>query len=156
MDTPKTTILTFNGHDHRLRAILGAWDQFPVVDIPSSELNDLTDPEFIPNVSAAVDTGLKVLFFKQKGKYTVLIGRDIVSSLVSSAKQFKISGRLISSPSLKSARESNHAVDPTPTAPVVVTLPPPRTSARTPSGPLDRHGDVKVKPRNSFLRHRAK
>lgn len=100
------SILTFNGHDYRIPTL--ASNLGPMIEVKPEELNSFDAAVFPEGVVSyqedkiGIDP-LFVVFYKQHGRYTVLMGRGHPQFKPElGAESFR--GRLISSPSLKKAR----------------------------------------------------
>lgn len=149
MEISKSAVLRFNGNNYRLREIMKGLAQYPIIEVSAKEINSwLASDEFKADYSEDIDTGLNVLFFKQKGKYSVLVGREALECFAKSNPGCVIHGKLISTPALKKTRIDPNAV----VVPDVV-----KTQVTPPSHygntrPIDRYGDVEVRSRSTFKR----
>lgn len=149
MEISKSAVLGFNGNKYRLREIMKGLAQYPVIEVSAKEINSwLASNEFNADCSEEIDTGLNVLFFKQKGKYTVLVGKQVLESLVKSNPGCVIHGKLISTPALKKTRIDPNAVFVPDVVKTQVTPPSHYGNTR----PVDRYGDVEVRSRSTFKR----
>jgi hypothetical protein len=124
----KEAVLVFNKNRYQLdRLILlgkaGSTIAVGVADInPFSETKEINPDHVvtIENSNEPIDfTG--PLYFKQHGKYTVIIGQNYVTEAIKSGKAM-IKGRLISTPALKSVRINPE--QPVPVAVIAPTYPP--------------------------------
>jgi len=154
MEISKGAQLAFNGQQYKLRDLIAGWDQYPAIEVSAKEMNSwLASPEFLADYPQEIDTGLKVLFFKQKGKYTILVGRRILEDLIKSNPACVVHGKLVSTPSLKKTRIDTDVAPEVVVAPLQLT--PSRYQTRN-TYPTDRNGDVKVRPRNNYSRSNSK
>ena len=79
-------VLVFNGHRHQLTGVLGVGKNGPPIAVDINDINDFKNfaeateinEEHIVTLEGAEDDGQEVFFYKQHGKYTVLLGRKKV------------------------------------------------------------------------------
>lgn len=124
MDETSKALLLLNGVPHRLSAVLANARQAPVVSIAVTEINPLphcggpADSLVEHRPATPEATEREIVFFKQQGGYTVLLGRkkfdEMLTKPVTEAQakakaqtSMVIQGRLLSTPMLKKCRLDN-------------------------------------------------
>jgi hypothetical protein len=110
MENTSSAILHFKDSKYRLSAILGLVKQAPPIEVKPEDINPITvfTPEnAIYKVSITPDVPEmkvgEIVFYKQEGKFTVLLGQQSAIRAIQDAKGL-IKGRLISGPGLKKTR----------------------------------------------------
>ncbi|WP_233875008.1 hypothetical protein [Paraburkholderia adhaesiva] len=112
MDTVNVTehaepVFIFRTQEYRLDALKGQLPRAPLIEVSTADLNPPgigEGPYQVRFSSTAMNgPGEEVTFFKQEGKFTVLLGHLSVHKQLA-AGATHVSGRLISSPALKRAR----------------------------------------------------
>jgi hypothetical protein len=134
MDTQKNREdqrLCFRNEHFQVKQLIGLMRQAPVIEVKREDLNPCGPAaEVIFRVSYApaapeLHYG-EVAFFKQEGKFTILLGQSTVQTALEQGAA-TIKGRLISSPGMKKARIFTN---PTPDVPDQTS--PPREPLRSP------------------------
>lgn len=104
---PSPHVLVLSGSRHRLVEVLQQAKMAPTIKVKVADLNDGTNPDHVPSVTPPAPTAFAtgVVFYKQHGKYTALLGQAHIEQLMAQ-KGFtgEITGKLLSSPSLKKTR----------------------------------------------------
>jgi hypothetical protein len=104
--------LQFKGEEYLVKSLIGLMRQAPVIELKPEDLNPLNptgaDSESFGVCYAPAAPELQygeIAFFKQEGKYTVLLGKGSVQKAFEQGAA-TVKGRLISSPGLKKIRIS--------------------------------------------------
>ncbi|MBB5409304.1 hypothetical protein HDG34_003245 [Paraburkholderia sp. HC6.4b] len=112
MDTVTVTehvepVFIFKAQEYRLEALKAQLPRAPLVEISTADLNPPgvgEGPFQVQFFSGAMDgAGEEVTFFRQEGKFTVLLGQSYVQAPLKDGTRH-VRGRIISSPALKRAR----------------------------------------------------
>ena len=102
-------LLLLAGSSYDLSRLLHQAKSCPQIEIAENELNDPNDAQY-PDHKVAfshddITSSSLVVFYKQHGKYTILIGNELIEKQKANPKyKGKLSGYLISKPALKKAR----------------------------------------------------
>jgi hypothetical protein len=104
--------LQFKGEEYLVKSLVGLMRQAPVIEVKPEDLNTL-DPTGadVQNFGVCYAPAApelqygEIAFFKQEGKYTVLLGKGSVQKAFEQGAA-TVKGRLISSPGLKKIRIS--------------------------------------------------
>ena len=113
MNENQSAIMFFNGSQYTLANIVALGKIGPTINIQIEDINLYEGPnqktEHVvvfnpPQQNPAADDG-SIVFYKQHGRYTVLLGKNtLVSKILVKDFTNNIKGRLISTPALKKAR----------------------------------------------------
>lgn len=103
----KQNILEIGNNKYDLEKVKKIGASGPIINVSEDQLNDFNHEEFKVNLITSfpiVDIGA-VIFYKQNGKYTVLLGKQsILGQKVKSKFNGEYNGHLISSVALKKAK----------------------------------------------------
>jgi hypothetical protein len=102
--------LQFKGEEYLVKTLIGLMRQAPVIEVKPEDLNPI-DPTGADSQNFGVCYAPaapelqygEIAFFKQEGKYTVLLGKGSVQKAFEQGAA-TVKGRLISSPGLKKIR----------------------------------------------------
>ena len=112
MDTVNVTehaepVFIFRAQEYRLEALKAQLSRAPLIEVSTEDINPPgvgEGPFQVQFSSSAMDgPGEEVTFFRQEGKFTVLLGQLYVQEQLADGATH-VSGRIISSPALKRAR----------------------------------------------------
>jgi hypothetical protein len=109
MDDKLKTLLILNGVPHFLDAVLRSVGASPTVEVDPSTINlsegPNVNPEHVVVLRPAVTDydDKQIVFFKQHGGFTVLLGKDKVAHYKAAGAKI-IKGKLLSTPVLKKSR----------------------------------------------------
>lgn len=122
-------VFIFRAQEYRLDALKAQLPFAPRIEVSTADLNPLGVGERPFQVqfssSAMNDPGVEVTFFKQEGKFTVLLGQLSVQKQIADGARH-VCGRIISGPALKRARINSPFIDepaPVPREPVPAEAP---------------------------------
>lgn len=90
--------LTLAGHEYDVELLKRVSGTAPKIEVNLSDINDGSNPEHKPKLSDPFEID-DVIFYKQHGKMTVLLG-DVEKN----TKDGKVKGKLLSGPVIKKAR----------------------------------------------------
>ena len=109
----KSDVIVISGHRYKLDKVLAIGATGPAIDVLDADLNgDILEPYKAVLIAkfTFIDNG-PVIFYKQNGKYTIILGKDTARKQVANPKfNGAINGHLISSVAIKKARIEEFAM----------------------------------------------
>jgi hypothetical protein len=113
MQNAEQRVLVLGDAEYDLDAVIKIGASGPLIKITAEEINETNNGQYPEHVvafkpeavSEEMNNRSSMLFYKQHGKFTILVGRETYDRL-KTEKNFPgtVSGRLLSSPALKKAK----------------------------------------------------
>ena len=118
MSTTKTaeTLVVLGGVKYLLSQLLQQANLGPKIVVKTADLNPMVPGSQFPELAVTIEGNAPmrdphpVVFYKQLGKMTVVLGRDQVQKLLGDGKA-EISGKLLSGPAIKKAKLPDPAIE---------------------------------------------